>query len=41
MSYFDLEGYPSHIFLDKEGQHHPDLVHGIRNVNLEALREKL
>lgn len=41
MSFFDLGGYPSHVFLDKEGAYHPDLVHSIRHVDFDALREKL
>ncbi len=41
MSFFELSGYPSHVFLDREGKYHPDVVHGIRNVDFESLREKL
>ncbi|PHN07900.1 TlpA family protein disulfide reductase [Flavilitoribacter nigricans] len=41
MSYFELPGYPSHVFIDKDGQYHPDLVHSLRTVDLEAVKEKL
>lgn len=41
MKYFELRGYPSHVFLDKEGKYHPDLVHSIRNIDFDKIQEKL
>ncbi len=41
MEYFELRGYPSHVFLDKSGKYHPDLVHSIRNINFEKIQDKL
>lgn len=41
MEYFELKGYPSHVFLDKEGQYHPDLVHSIRNIDFDKIQDKL
>lgn len=41
MRYFELKGYPSHVFLDKQGKYHPNLVHSIRNVEFDKLKEKL
>lgn len=41
MDYFGLKGYPSHVFIDKSGGYFPNLVHAIRQIDFEALREKL
>lgn len=41
MAYFELKGYPSHVFLDKNGKYHPKLVSSIRNIDFEKIRERL
>ena len=41
MEYFELKGYPSHVFLDKNGKYHPDVVSSIRNIDFEKIQEKL
>ena len=41
MRFFDLQGYPSHVFLDKSGQYHPGLVHSISRIDFGTLEEKL
>ncbi len=41
MEYFELRGYPSHVFLDKQGKYHPDLVSSIRGVDFDKIAEKL
>lgn len=41
MSYFELKGYPSHIFIDRDGKYYPDLIHSLRGVDLETVREKM
>ncbi|MBX2873712.1 MAG: TlpA family protein disulfide reductase [Saprospiraceae bacterium] len=41
MEYFELKGYPSHVFLDKTGKYHPDLVHSIRNIDFDKIQDKL
>jgi len=41
MEYFELKGYPSHVFLDKNGKYHPKLVSSIRNIDLEKVKERL
>lgn len=39
MSYFELPGYPSHVFIDKEGQYHRDLIHSLRQIDFDAVKE--
>lgn len=41
MSFFDLNGYPSHVLLDKQGKYHPEVVRSIRDVDFDLLKEKL
>jgi thiol-disulfide isomerase/thioredoxin len=39
MSYFELPGYPSHVFIDQEGQYHRDLIHSLRQIDFDAVKE--
>lgn len=41
MQYFNLRGYPSHVFLDKDGQLVPNVLHGIRNVDFDKVKDAL
>lgn len=41
MKEFNLTGYPSHIFIDSKGKYHPGMVHALRMVDLEYIREKM
>lgn len=41
MEYFELKGYPSHVFLDRNGKYHPGLVSSIRNIDFDKVKEKL
>lgn len=41
MKKFNLRGYPSHVFIDSEGKYHPGLVHGLRNLDVEDIRERM
>lgn len=41
MEYFDLRGYPSHVFLNKEGRVVPDVLHSIRDVDFDKVKESL
>ncbi|MCB9280050.1 MAG: TlpA family protein disulfide reductase [Lewinellaceae bacterium] len=41
MTFFDLPGYPSHVFLDKNGRYVPNLLHRISELDFEVIREKL
>jgi thioredoxin-related protein len=37
MSYFELRGYPSHLFFDRKGKYHPDLLHSIRDIDFDKV----
>ncbi|MEL7122411.1 MAG: redoxin family protein, partial [Bacteroidota bacterium] len=39
MDYFSFTGYPSHVFLDKKGKYHKDLVHSVSNLKFEAIQK--
>lgn len=41
MSFFDLSGYPSHIFIDNNGKVHKDMVHHISLIDFDRLDFKL
>lgn len=41
MADFNLRGYPSHIFLNRSGQLVPDVLHGIRNVDFDKVKESM
>mgnify|MGYP006285112853 CR=1 FL=1 len=39
MEQFNLRGYPSHLFLDEDGQYHDDVLHSISRLDWEKLEE--
>lgn len=41
LEYFDLRGYPSHLFLNREGKVVPDVIHSIREVDFEKVKESM
>ncbi|HKK76411.1 MAG TPA: redoxin family protein [Saprospiraceae bacterium] len=41
MNYFDLRGFPSHVFLNKEGRVVPDVLHSIRDVDFYKVKKSL
>lgn len=41
MTYFDLRGYPSHVFLNKEGRVVPDVMHSIRDVDFDKVKKSM
>jgi thiol-disulfide isomerase/thioredoxin len=41
MSYFNLRGYPSHVFLDINGQYVPNVVSGLRYVDFDKVKESM
>lgn len=41
MDYFNLRGYPSHIFLDVEGQLVPNVVNNLRNVDFDKVKDSI
>ncbi|MEL7122409.1 MAG: TlpA disulfide reductase family protein, partial [Bacteroidota bacterium] len=41
MEYFDLRGYPSHLFINKKGKYIRDLVHSISRADLDKVKKKV
>ncbi|MEM6378921.1 MAG: TlpA disulfide reductase family protein [Bacteroidota bacterium] len=41
MTIFKLRGFPSHIFLDQQGNYKPDIVHRISNIDVEKIKNNL
>ena len=41
MKFFDLKGYPSHIFIDKKGEWDTNFIHSLANLELDKLKKKL
>lgn len=41
MKFFDLKGYPSHIFIDKKGEWDTNFIHSIANLDIDKLKNKL
>lgn len=41
MATFKLMGYPSHVFIDKNGKYHEDVIKWIEHIDFNQLDEKL
>jgi len=41
LKYFNLTGYPSYVFIDKEGNYDPDFISRISSIKLNKLKERL
>ncbi|MEM6379411.1 MAG: TlpA disulfide reductase family protein, partial [Bacteroidota bacterium] len=41
MQYFNLRGFPSHIFLDVNGQMVPNVINGLREVDFDRVKENI
>jgi len=41
MDFFNLSGFPSYIFIDKEGNHDTKLINFISRLDIETVKEKL
>ncbi|MEM6806957.1 MAG: hypothetical protein AAF696_36490, partial [Bacteroidota bacterium] len=41
MSYFQFSGYPSYVFIDKEGKIDLNYIHSISKINIEDLKKRL
>lgn len=39
MQQFNLRGCPSHLFFDKDGQYHDDVLHSISRLDWDKLEE--
>ena len=41
LDFFDLRGYPSHIFIDKKGNWDTNFIHSLAHLDIDKLKKKL